>query len=289
MDLTGHTASSRLTVFALKPAPIQVTYLGYPNTTGLKAMDYWITDEVADPPDMESERTHSEELVYLKTGFTCYEPPADAPDVGPPPLQTKGHVTFGSLNNLVKLNDQVVALWSAVLSAVPSATLLICRDLLTSDFKDDLHSRFLRHGIQKERLELVNEVPVGWGHLAVYNRIDVALDPFPWTGHFTTCEALWMGAPVVTLLGDRHAGRMVASVLRQVGLDRMIARTPQEYVGIASALAQEPHFLEELRAGLRENVRKSALCDGARFTHGLEEAFRQMWRRWCRGAPTNAL
>jgi predicted O-linked N-acetylglucosamine transferase (SPINDLY family) len=281
VDLTGHTANSRLKVFAMKPAPIQVTYMGYPNTTGLRAVDYALTDEVADPPTEDSRRAYCEELVYLNTGFTCYEPPADAPDVGPLPLRRNGHLTFGSLNNLVKLNDQVIALWGAVLNRMPSARLLICRDLLTSEFKEDLCMRFLQHGISRDRLDLVSDVTVGRGHLGVYNRIDVALDPFPWTGHFTTCEALWMGVPVITLLGNRHAGRMVASVLHQVGLKRMIARSSQEYVEIASALFEDPRHLELLRANLRENVRKSVLCDGARFVETLEGAFRDVWRRWC--------
>jgi predicted O-linked N-acetylglucosamine transferase (SPINDLY family) len=281
VDLAGHTSRGRLGVFVRKPSPIQVTYMGYPNSTGLRAIDYWLTDKVADPPELDGGSYHSEELVYLNTGFTCFEPSYDAPDVGPLPLRRNGYITFGSLNNLSKLNDQVIALWSSVLNSVPIARLLICRDLLTPEIKKDIRGRFLQHGIEQDQLELVSEVAIGRGHLNIYNEIDVALDPFPWTGHFTTCEALWMGVPVITLHGCRHAGRMVASVLRQVGLDRLIARTPQEYVEIASSIADNPKYLEQLRTNLRENIRRSPLCDGARFAEALEGAYREMWRHWC--------
>jgi len=192
VDLAGHTAGNRLLVFARKPAPVQLTWLGYPDTTGLAAMDYRITDEWADPPG-ETDRFHSEELVRLSRGFCCYLPPAEAPEVGPLPALAAGRVTFGSLNNLLKVSELSVAAWAAILTRLPEARLLIkARPLAEESARRRLIERFAHHGVSAERLELLAYVPTVRSHLEAYARVDLALDTFPYHGTTTTCEALWM-------------------------------------------------------------------------------------------------
>jgi predicted O-linked N-acetylglucosamine transferase (SPINDLY family) len=285
VDLAGHTGG-RLGLFARRPAPVQVTWLGYPATTGLSAIQYRLTDAVADPHGEPI--CHTEELVRLPGGFCAYLPAPGAPPMAPPPCRGRGYVTFGSLHKLAKLNDGVLDLWCELLRAVPSARLLVFRDGLRGGVYDDFRQRFLRRGVHGDRVFLRHEAGAEGGYLAVYRDVDVLLDAFPWGGHATACEALWMGVPVVTLLGDRHAGRMVASVLMQVGLDEFIAPTPEEYVRQAAALAEDPERLAGLRSGLRERVRKSPLCDGATFTRQLEAAYRDLWRRWAGGQGDHA-
>lgn len=280
VDLAGHTGG-RLGLFARRPAPVQVTWLGYPGTTGLSSIHYRLTDAVADPPGEPP--CHTEGLVRLPGGFCAYRPAADAPPVSPPPCHERGCVTFGSLHKLAKLNDAVLDLWSELLRAVPSARLLIFRDCLRGGVAEDFRQRFLRRGLGEERVLLRHQVEGPGGYLAVYREVDVLLDAFPWGGHATACEALWMGVPVVTLRGDRHAGRMVASVLTQVGRGELIAGTREEYVATAAGLAADPERLAALRSGLRDQVRRSPLCDGAAFTRQLEAAYRDMWRHWIRG------
>jgi predicted O-linked N-acetylglucosamine transferase (SPINDLY family) len=280
VDLAGHTGG-RLGVFARRPAPVQLTYLGYPTTTGLAAMHYRLTDAVADPPGEAA--GHTEELVRLPGGFCCYAPPADAPPVAPSPAQGRGYVTFGSLHKLGKLNDRVLDLWCAALRAAPSARLLVFRDTLRGSARDYFREQFARRGVPEGRVILGYQVEGDQSHLTIYRDIDVLLDAFPWGGHATACEALWMGVPVLTLRGERHAGRMVASVLTQVGLTEFIAGTPEAFVARAAGLAADAGRLVALRAGLRDQVRASPLCDGAGFTRRLEAAYRALWQRWARG------
>lgn len=278
VDLAGHTSGNRLRVFARKPAPIQATYLGYVNTTGLATIDYRLTDAVADPPGEAA--THTEELWRLPGCFCCYAPPASAPDIGPLPAQRAGGITFGSMHHLAKLNDQVIDVWSALLQSLPTSRLLIFRHTLQGDLPERLHQAFERRGVPRQRVELRSALPPG-GHLAVYHDIDVALDVFPWCGHTTSCEALWMGVPVVTLRGNRHAGRMVASVLECLDLKDWIAGSPQEYIARAAAAALDWPGLMTLRMALRERMRTSPLCDAVGFTRKLEAAYAEMWARWC--------
>jgi predicted O-linked N-acetylglucosamine transferase (SPINDLY family) len=278
VDLAGHTGL-RLGVFARQPAPLQVTYLGYPNTTGLDAMHYRLTDAVADP---EGEPVgHTETLMRLPGGFCCYAPPPDAPPVGPLPAAAAGYVTFGSTHKLAKLNDAVLDLWCQALRAAPEARLLVFRDALTGSARASLQERLGRRGVPAERLVLRHAVEQGQPLLAVYGDIDVLLDAFPWGGHATACEALWMGVPVLTPRGDRHAGRMVASVLAMLGLQELIADGPDDFVARAARLAGDRDRLRELRAGLRGRMKASSLCDGPAFTRHLEDAYREMWRRTC--------
>jgi predicted O-linked N-acetylglucosamine transferase (SPINDLY family) len=273
VDLAGHSGH-RLGVFARRPAPVQLTYLGYPNTTGLDTMHYRLTDAVADP---EGELVcHTETLVRLPGGFCCYAPPEPAPEVTPLPARSAGFVTFGSTHKLARLNG-------AVLRAVPAARLLVFRDALRGNARLHFREQFARRGIPPERILLRHTLEPGHPLLAVYGSIDVSLDTFPWSGHGTACESLWMGVPVLTLRGGRHAGRMVASVLTQIGLEDLVAPTPEEFVGRAVQLAHDPDRIAELRSTLRERMRASPLCDGRAFTRHLEEAYRTVWRRWAGG------
>jgi protein O-GlcNAc transferase len=280
VDLAGHTASSRLLAFAYKPAPVQITYLGYPNTTGLATMDYRLTDAIADP--MGEPVRHTEELVRLPLAF-CYEPPDYAASVSPSPALASGRITFGSLNNLAKLNEQVIDLWCAILRAVPTGRLLIFRDSLQSSAEAHFHRQFVARGISADRFKLSHAVLDRQDHLSVYESIDIALDPFPWSGHTTTCEALWMGVPVVTLYGKRYASRMAACALSALGLTQFIADTPEKYLEIAAGWANDLEGLARLRFGLRDRMRASPLCDGRAFTRSLEQTYRELWCRWCAG------
>jgi predicted O-linked N-acetylglucosamine transferase (SPINDLY family) len=281
VDLAGHTASNRLAVFARKPAPVQVTYLGYPNTTGVPAIDYLLTDAVVDPPDQPA--LFTETPYPLPNGFCVFHGRADVPAVAPLPALAAGRLTFGCFHNQAKLNGQVLDLWARVLAEVPTARLLFARHTLTDEAAADLLGQFARRGVGPERLTVRQLRPGGADHWPVYHEVDVSLDPFPWTGHTTSCESLWMGVPTVTLRGKAHAGRMVASVLTHAGLPEWIAETPDEYVRLAVQWANDVPKLAALRAGLRERVRRSKLCDAEAFTRHLENAFRDMWRKWCAG------
>jgi predicted O-linked N-acetylglucosamine transferase (SPINDLY family) len=279
VDLAGHTAGRRLLAFARKPAPVQVTHFGYPNTTGLAAMDYRITDPHADPPG-QTESLHTEELVRLPEVAWCFQP-TPAPDVGPLPALAAGHLTFGSLNKLAKVTPQAVALWGRLLQSVPGARLLL---LAGAGGRTDqrLRDQFRECGIDGDRLQLVGRLPRD-GYLALYQQIDIVLDSFPYNGGVTSCDALWMGVPVITLAGNSYVSRQGVSLLSNLDLHDWIAATPEEYVAVAVRWANDVEGLGRLRSGLRERMRASPVCDGERFTRRLEEAYRDMWRRWCAG------
>ncbi len=281
VDLSGHTSQNRLLIFAAKPAPIQATWLGYPNTTGLTAIDYRITDEIADPET--DDRYYSESLVRLPEGFLCYGPPLDAPAVARTnPAATAGSVTFGSFNNLAKVTKQVIQTWARVLAAVPDSRMLVKQVYMSEEGAgEELLAAFEAEGIDPARVEIRSRIPSKQKHLALYGKVDVALDPFPYNGTTTTCEALWMGVPVVTLRGDRHSGRVGASLLERVGLSDLVAGDPEGYVAIASELARDAERLGRLRETLRDRMQRSSLCDAEGFAHHMEAAFREMWRRWC--------
>ncbi|MBL8826718.1 MAG: tetratricopeptide repeat protein [Planctomycetaceae bacterium] len=274
VDLAGHTSHNRLPVFAMRPAPVQISYLGYPNTTGLTTIDYLITDAIADPPGYESHYT--EHLLRLEPGFTCFYPPEVSPDVNELPAGESGMITFGGLHNLAKLNDDVLDLWADLLRATPNSRLLLVRDALCGSAKTRISDALVSRCIDATRFELRHEL-IG-GHLAAYNQIDIALDTFPWSGHTTACEALWMGVPVVTLATDRHAGRMVASVLHSIGRDAWVATNRDQYLAIAQRLAGDHEQLATLRRNLRRELVASPLCDTVRFSDQLAGAFRQAWQ-----------
>jgi predicted O-linked N-acetylglucosamine transferase (SPINDLY family) len=276
VDLAGHTANHRLPVFARQPAPVQVSWLGYSNTTGLSSIGYRITDAIADPPGL-SDTLHSERLVRLDTGFLCFAPPAPAPPLAPPPMLTNGYVTFGSFNALGKLNPAVIALWCRVLAAVPGARLILkAGGLADAPSRRRLGAALRAAGAPAGSVTLVPGLADYGDHLASYRFIDIALDPFPYNGTTTTCEALWMGVPVVTLAGDRHAGRVGASLLTRVGLDRLVARDEEAYVIAARWLASDRARLAALRGGMRERLARSPLTDARRFAAEMEAACRWM-------------
>ena len=240
-------------------------------------MDYRITDAVADPYDQAVHDT--EELIRLPGCFFTYLPPADAPDVAPSPAGASAGITFGSPHKLVKLNEAVLDLWANLLHAVPHSRLLITRHMLTDECAARYEREFHARGITKERLTMYRAPKEMF--MKVFDYVDILLDVFPWTGHGMICDALWMGVPVVTLWGNRFAGRMTASTLTQLGMSELIARTPEQYIAIAARLAEDRESLAYYRSELRGRMRRSVVCDGVRFTRQLEDAYGWMWRRWC--------
>jgi predicted O-linked N-acetylglucosamine transferase (SPINDLY family) len=278
IDLSGHTANNRLGVFTVKPAPVQITYLGYPNTTGLRTIDYRITDGVVDP--IGEDVYYSEKLLRLDGCFLCYQPDPDTPEVAPLPALRNGHVTFGSFNNFSKINPDVLQLWSEVLKQVPGSRLLLkCPALTDAVVRERVRIALQELGIGAKRLELLGHTRTRKEHLALYARIDIALDTFPYNGTTTTCEALWMGVPVLSLVGKHHAGRVGASLLSAAGLTDWLVSTPESFVATAQARAADVAGLNRLRGSLRGQLASSALCDAAGFVSRLEEAMRQVWER----------
>ena len=283
VDLGGHTADNRLAAFARKPAPVQVTYLGYPDTSGLGAIDYRLTDARADPPGAADDLC-SEELVRLPHGFLCYRPPEAAPEVARHRVPSNSAITFASFNDLAKLTVDIIGLWSKILLAVPASRLILKTVALADDeSRKRLGQMFADNGVAPDRIDLLGRIPSVAGHLDLYNSVDIALDTFPYNGATTTCEALWMGVPVVTLAGDRHASRVGKSLLANAGITELIAETPEAYVELATGLANDPGRLRALQRELRQRMAGSPLTDERRFVSALEDAYRRMWRRWCEG------
>jgi predicted O-linked N-acetylglucosamine transferase (SPINDLY family) len=279
VDLAGHTGGNRLGVLAYKPAPVQVTYLGYPDTTGMGQVDYRLTDELSTPPDLQP--FYVEELVYLPEGSLCYRPPDWAPQVLPLPAASKGYVTFGAFNDSCKVNAPLLAIWARILAANPGSRLLFkSRAGADPQVRQIFLDQFQRAGISPERVIVEGQKPA-IEYLRLYDRVDMALDTFPYNGTTTTCDALWMGVPVVSLVGRHHASRVGLSILSRVGLETLAAATPDDYVARACALAQDPEGIEKLRASLRPRMMASPLCNGKAFARAVESAYRKMWRRWC--------
>ncbi len=279
VDLAVHTGGGRPMLFARKPAPVQVNWQGYPNTSGLAEVGYRITDEYADPPG-ESDRHHSEALVRMECGFFCYAPPPDAPEAGEPPSLAAGHITFGCFNNLAKVTPATLDLWSKLLHRVPGSRLFMkAHGLGAETARRNVLEHFARNGISAQRVRLLGPEDRHSDHLARYNEVDIALDPFPYHGTATTCEALWMGVPVVTLAGRTHVARVGVSILQRVGVPELIASTVDEYVELAAGLAGDVRRLRALRAELRSRLRNSSLLDSRRFARSLEAAYRDMWAK----------
>lgn len=277
IDLAGHTNGNRLAVFARKPAPVQLTYLGYPNTTGLSSVDYRITDAESDPPG-STESLHTERLLRLDTGFLCYGPPAAAPEVSAPPSTTGRPPTFGSFNALNKLSDETLALWARLLRETPEARLLLKHSFLGQpESKARFEALLQAHGLPLERVELLGHVPALSGHLSAYGAVDVALDSFPYHGTTTTCEALYMGVPVVSLAGDTHVSRVGVSLLKRAGLSDLVATDHDAYVRIAQALLRDEARRVALRATMRARLREGGLTDAPRVTRAFEDALRHAY------------
>jgi len=284
VDLAGHTARNRLAVFARRPAPVQVTWLGYPNTTGLSAIDYRLTDAFCDPPG-QTEAWHSEKLFRLPRAFSCYRPPEESPAVEPLPAPSAGKVTFACFNNFAKVSPETVRRWARILRETRGSVLLLkSRGLGDPATAMAVRAQFVRHGVPGDRIEFNGEELSVARHLGLYHRVDIALDTDPYNGTTTTCEALWMGVPVITLAGRTHASRVGASLLGHIGFAEGIAQTEDGYVSAACALASDLPRLASLRQELRERTRTSAVCDEAGFVRDLESGFRRMWLERCAAA-----
>ena len=279
-DLSGHTEGNRLLVFARRPAPIQITWIGYPSTTGMAAMDYLIADRFHVPA--ESEPHYRESILRMPDTSVCFDPPVEAPAVGPLPALGRGYTTFGSFNNLAKLTPEVIAIWAEIVRRVPGSRLLLgTRGLGGVRTRDRIHGAFAAAGVEPCRVELQGKI-LRSDLLVTYNTMDVALDPFPYSGGMTTCEALWMGVPVVTCPGETMAGRHSLSHLSNVGLTETIATDRRDYIERAVRLAQDLPHLAAIRAGLREQMLRSPLCDGEKFAQHFMALLRDVWRHRCR-------
>ena len=280
VDLAAHSVGHRLLTFARKPAPVQVTYLAYCATTGLEAMDYVLTDPHMDPPD-KGGAGYSERLSHLPECYWSYRPPIATPPAGPLPALAAGYVTFGCLNNFCKVTSITLALWRRLLLAVPESRLLLHSD--AGRHRQRILDYFAAGGVSGARLSFIGYLARA-EYFATYQQIDIALDPFPFGGGATSCDALWMGVPVVTLVGDRALSRGSLTLLANLGLEEFAAHSEDAYVHTAAALAGDLPRLETLRTSLRPRMQASPITDGPRFTRHLEAAYRTMWREWC-GRP----
>ncbi len=286
VDLAGHTHPQRLPLFAGRVAPVQVTYLGYPNTTGLTQIDYRLTDHILDEPGADD--NYSETLWRLERCFACYRVPSEAPEVCEPPVLQGNGITFGAFVGSEKHNPQVVSLWAQILQRNPGSRLLLrFKDAEQGVIQQQCREAFTRCGIARDRILFDGFRPYV-DHLAQYGQIDIALDTFPWSSHTSLCEVLWMGVPVVTWCGDMAVSRMGASVLHHLGQDAWVAHNAQQYVEIATQLVQDVPGLVETRRTLRQRMQTSAVCDGPGQARALEAAYRQMWQLHVKGVSLHA-
>ncbi|GAB4815161.1 hypothetical protein N2152v2_002207 [Parachlorella kessleri] len=283
VELTGHTAHNRLGTMARRPAPIQVTWIGYPNSTGLSRVDYRLTDAICDPE--ETTQSFTEELVRLPGCFLCYTPADDAPPVAPLPALRNGFITFGSFNALAKQTPEVLRLWARVLLGVPGSRLVLKNKPLACEVVRNHYWRlFEEAGVDRSRVDLLPLAAANRDHLSQYAWMDVGLDPFPYAGTTTTTEALYMGVPVLTMAGKCHAHNVGASLLAALGLgDEWVARSADEYVRKAAELTRDIQRLSELRQGLRQRMLTSRMCDAPAFVRQLEDVYRGLWLRWVEG------
>jgi predicted O-linked N-acetylglucosamine transferase (SPINDLY family) len=286
VDLALHTANNRLLVFARKPAPVQVTFAGYPGSTGLSTIDYRLSDPYLDPPDMD-ESVYSERTIRLPDSFWCYDPlETGGIPVNSLPAQETGVFTFGCLNKFFKLNEDVLALWGRVLREVGNSRLLLLAP--PGSHRQRTLDQLRQEGIASDRIEFAPRQP-RLQYMKLYHRIDLGLDSFPYNGHTTSLDSFWMGVPVVTLVGQTVVGRAGVSQLTNLGLAELAAQTAEQYVQIASGLAGDVPRLAELRRTLRGRMEGSALMDAGRFARNVEAAYRQMWRNWCATGGNSSL
>uniref|UniRef100_A0A6B2KYC6 Probable UDP-N-acetylglucosamine--peptide N-acetylglucosaminyltransferase SPINDLY n=1 Tax=Arcella intermedia TaxID=1963864 RepID=A0A6B2KYC6_9EUKA len=287
IELAGHTAGNRLDVMAHKPAPIQITWIGYPNTTGLKTIDYRFTDETADP--VNTVQKFSEKLIRLPNCFLCYTPIDDPPPISPLPYLNNGFITFGSFNNLAKMTPLAFATWAEILKAVPKSRLVLkSKSFISPSVRSKILKIFTQHGLDTHQVDLLPLTSRTLDHLSSYALMDFSLDTFPYAGTTTTCEALFMGVPVITLLGGGfagkgpHAGNVGVTLLKRIqGMEEFICESVKDYINTAVKLAGNIPLLVELRAGLRGRLLESSLCDGKNFCKDVESEYRNLWRQWC--------
>lgn len=278
VDLSGFTGGSRIGAFARKPAPVAATWLGYSGTTGLDAIDYIIGDREVLPAGLKQT---VETPWRLPDAYLCFSPAVGAPEVGMLPALKSGEVTFGSLNNLNKLSGSTHDAWARILEAVPDSRVTLKQPPKVNEGIDRFVETLERRGLSADRVTILPWMSGSEEHLQFYNQIDIGLDPFPYNGTTTTCEALWMGVPVLTLRGDRFISRVGATLMHNLQMDDWISDNVDEYVARAAAIAADLPALAELRRGLRQRMAQSPLCDAPRFARNLEAAFRGMWHRYC--------
>lgn len=283
VDLSGHTGGNRLPVFARKPAPIQVSYLGFPGLTGLEAIDFFLSDPRADPPSTQEKiSTAAQRIWRLPESAWCFAPIHGQPEVSPLPASERGYITFGCFNNAAKITDDMIRCWARILQRVRQSRLVFKNLSIGSlGVVPRLQAAFAQHDVAPERLGFLRPQASHLDHLACYHQVDIALDTYPYHGTTTTCEALAMGVPVVTLAGDRHLSRVGVSLLTNIGLPEFIAPSADAYVDLALAAASDLSRLANLRASLRAKMARSPLMDAPRFARNLEAAYRAMWERWC--------
>ncbi len=278
IDCAGHMGGNRLNVFAKRAAPIQISAFGYPCTSGLSSIDYRFSDSVTE--DSKSELLYTENILKLNSPFCVFTAPENSPEIEPLPALTNGYITFGSTHTTSRLNKKVISLWADILHIVKNAQLILFRTTLCNSVIERINEWFDESNVQLSRIQFVNKVPDS-GHLSVYNNIDCLLDTFPWSGHTTACEALWMGVPVITLYGDRHAGRMVSSVLHYTGFKEFIAYSETEYVDKAIHVARDFTALDKIRKTMRERMINSRLMDAAGYVREVESVYRKLWESYC--------
>jgi protein O-GlcNAc transferase len=284
VDLTMHMENGRLPMFAHKPAPIQVSWLAYPGTTGVEVIDYRITDRYLDPPEGYPRPHYRERSIILPNTFWCYEPRHLDIDCGPLPARSNGYVTFGSLNHFRKINGEVIELWAQVMNSVEGSRMLILAPQGKS--RERVLSIFERRAIEPNRITFFSRMPLR-EYLELYRHIDICLDSFPYGGHATSLDASWMGVPVISLLGSTIVGRGSLTIASNLQLEHLVATTPLDYVKCATALASDLHSLEELRSTIRSRMMASPLMDHARFARNLEDAYAAVWRIWCAGGTSD--
>jgi predicted O-linked N-acetylglucosamine transferase (SPINDLY family) len=285
VDLALHMAGNRLLVLARKPAPVQVTFAGYPGSTGLETIDYRLTDPYLDPPDSaDQEALYSEQSVRLPATFWCYDPLDDAPpSVGPLPALGKGYVTFGCLNNFCKVNEGVLKLWAQAMAGVAGSRLMMLAE--EGAHRERTLAVLEGLGVARDRVRFFAKRPRR-EYLQLYQQIDIGLDTVPYNGHTTSMDSFYMGVPVVTLVGKTVVGRAGLSQLMNLGLPELVGRSGEQFVELARGLAADVGRLAAMRSALRGRMQASPLMDGAAFARGIEAAYRQMWRRWCAKVPT---
>ncbi|MBF0101300.1 MAG: tetratricopeptide repeat protein [Desulfobacterales bacterium] len=281
IDLAGHTANNRMRLFSMKPAPIQVTYLGYPDTTGLLTMDYRLTDAYTDPEGL-TDNYYSETLIRLPKTFLCYKPIEGTLLPSELPYKNLGHITFGSFNDRAKINSKVIETWAEILKSVQNSRLVLKSRLLSDPLSTKQLLRiFEQNGILSTRIIFSGYIDPILKHLEFYNHIDIGLDTFPYNGTTTTCEAIWMGVPVVSLVGQTHVSRVGLSILSNVGLGDMAVYSIKDYIDKAISLSKDIHKIDELRVNLRKMMTSSPLMNAQEFTQSLEEEFHKMWGKYC--------
>ena len=287
IDLSGHTGDNCLPIYLRRAAPVQVTWLGYPDTTGLDTMDYRLVDSITDPEPWADELA-SEHLYRLPVPFICYHPHPDC-YVDPKPNMVPERIVFGTFNEAPKFSPSVLRIWCEILKRIPDAELVIkCRPFGEEKTKTFVMDNMRKYGIDESRVKLLAFIQKSTGHMSTYDVMDVALDPFPYNGTTTSCEALWMGVPMITRAGDRHCARVGMSLLSSIGLDDWIAHSDEEYIEKAVQVANDRENLLQLKKTLRSRMQNSPLCDHQGFARKFETSLRDMWNSWCKAKHSSS-